>query len=114
MSGRPGASKPASRMCIVMPLLLSTRRERIPTGMVVWPYATSLFVMVPLVLSVRKMQNRLSWLQCLCTANAPDRECRRRERPMADNGQKIIELDQKRMQATVKQDYATLESIIAD
>ena len=33
---------------------------------------------------------------------------------MADNGQKIIELDQKRMQATVKQDYATLESIIAD
>ena len=33
---------------------------------------------------------------------------------MADNGQKIIELDQKRMQATVKQDFATLESIIAD
>ena len=33
---------------------------------------------------------------------------------MADNGQKIIELDRKRMQATVKQDYATLESIIAD
>ena len=33
---------------------------------------------------------------------------------MAGNGQKIIELDQKRMQATVKQDFATLESIIAD
>jgi hypothetical protein len=28
-------------------LLLSTSRERIPTGMVVWPYSTSLFVMVP-------------------------------------------------------------------
>src|SRR6267378_688764 len=47
MSGRPGSSKPASRMCIVMPLLLSTSRERIPTGMVVWPYSTSLLVMVP-------------------------------------------------------------------
>ncbi|HZO28303.1 MAG TPA: nuclear transport factor 2 family protein [Chloroflexota bacterium] len=33
---------------------------------------------------------------------------------MADNGQKIIELDRQRMQATVKQDFATLESIIAD
>ena len=33
---------------------------------------------------------------------------------MAGNGQKIIELDQKRMQATVKQDFAALESIIAD
>ena len=33
---------------------------------------------------------------------------------MADNGQKVIELDRKRMEATVKQDYATLESIIAD
>src|SRR5687767_4319597 len=41
------------------------------------------------------------------TANAADRECRRGERPMADNGQK-------RMQATVKQDFATLESVIAD
>ena len=33
---------------------------------------------------------------------------------MAGNGDAIIALDQKRMQATVKQDYATLESIIAD
>ena len=31
----------------MMPLLLSTSRERIPTGMVVWPYSTSLLVMVP-------------------------------------------------------------------
>ena len=33
---------------------------------------------------------------------------------MADNGAAIIALDQKRMQATVKQDFATLESIIGD
>ena len=33
---------------------------------------------------------------------------------MADNGQKVIELDRKRMEAMVKQDFATLESIIAD
>lgn len=33
---------------------------------------------------------------------------------MAGNGDAIIALDQKRMVATVKQDYATLESIIAD
>jgi len=33
---------------------------------------------------------------------------------MAGNGDAIIALDQKRMAATVKQDYATLESIIAD
>jgi hypothetical protein len=33
---------------------------------------------------------------------------------MAGNGDAIIALDQKRMEATVKQDFATLESIIAD
>ena len=33
---------------------------------------------------------------------------------MAGNGDAIIALDQKRMEASVKQDFATLESIIAD
>ena len=33
---------------------------------------------------------------------------------MAGNGDAIIALDRKRMEATVKQDFATLESIIAD
>lgn len=33
---------------------------------------------------------------------------------MAGNADAIIALDQKRMEATVKQDFATLESIIAD
>ena len=33
---------------------------------------------------------------------------------MVGNGDAIITLDQKRMEATVKQDFATLESIIAD
>jgi hypothetical protein len=33
---------------------------------------------------------------------------------MADNGQAIIELDRKRMQAMCKQDVATLQSILGD
>ena len=33
---------------------------------------------------------------------------------MAGNGDAIIALDQQPMEATVKQDFATLESIIAD
>lgn len=33
---------------------------------------------------------------------------------MAGNGDAIIALDRKRMKATVEQDYATLESIVAD
>jgi hypothetical protein len=36
------------------------------------------------------------------------------EPEMAGNADVIIALDQKRMEATVKQDFATLESIITD
>jgi hypothetical protein len=48
------------------------------------------------------------------TANLTDRERRRGENEMADNGAAIIALDQKRMEATVKQDYAALDAIIGD
>src|SRR5271156_801509 len=38
--GRSPPSNPASSMCIVRPLLLSIKRDRIPSGNVVPPYAT--------------------------------------------------------------------------
>ena len=38
MPGRPFTSKPASRTCILMPLMLSTKRERMPAGRIAGLY----------------------------------------------------------------------------